>query len=409
MKFQINHIYLVVIPIIIAILLLSAFSTPKTDVEFDSTGNANIIKFSHNVHKDIAECDVCHVAVKTSKSMKDRLLPNHEICKQCHEEVNNDDKCNTCHYGEMYPTLIQHSSNNILFDHNFHLDNQKLKCEACHKGITDVDYAYKAAQPYPVMENCYSCHSDKGAATSSCEACHISTANLKPLNHQSVNFIKSHKFAAKETDANCIMCHDNNNNSCITCHTANNIITNANTPYDFYAPYLPNNFKDGIKQQQITRVHDLNYRFTHGIDQKGKTAECRSCHEIETFCGNCHSSRNSDFNMGGITPTSHFAPDFTIGRVVGSGGGKHSILARRDIESCQACHDVQGADPTCLMCHTDADGIRGTDPKTHPSGFMHNVHGDWHDSNASVCFNCHTRFPAIPGKFFCGYCHGTKG
>jgi hypothetical protein len=406
MKLQLKFIYLILLPVLLIILFLSAFSSQQ--IKDDSTGNANIIKFSHSFHKDLAECDVCHTAVKTSKSIKDRLMPNHDACKQCHEEVDKEDKCNKCHYGEMYETLIQNTSSNIIFDHSFHLENQKVKCEACHKGISDVDYAYKAIQPYPIMENCYSCHSDKGKGTSSCEACHISTVNLKPLTHQSVNFIKSHKYAAKEMNANCIMCHDANNNSCITCHAANSVNTSANTPSDFYAPYLPNNFKDGTKQQQITRVHDLNYTYTHGIDLKGKAAECQTCHETETFCGNCHSSRNSDFSLGGITPTSHFAIDFVTGRGVGTGGGKHSVLARRDIESCQACHDVQGADPICVTCHTDADGIKGTDPKTHPSGFMHNVHGDWHDSNASVCFNCHTRFPATPGQRFCGYCHGAK-
>jgi hypothetical protein len=407
MKLKIKYLYFIVLPITITILLFSAFSTSNTSADPDSTGNASIIKFSHSLHKDIAECDVCHASVKTSKSIKDRLLPNHEVCKQCHEEVDKEDQCSKCHYGEKYEPLIQHKAKNIIFDHSFHLDKQKLKCEACHKGISEVDYGYKATQPYPIMENCYSCHSDKGKATSSCEACHISTANLKPLNHQSVNFIKSHKFTAREMNANCIMCHDNNN-SCISCHAANNIISNMNTPTDFIAPYLPNNFVDGTKQQQITRVHDLNYVYTHGIDLKGKTEECQSCHETETFCGNCHSSKNSDFSMGGIVPTSHFAIDFVTGRGVGTGGGKHSILARRDIESCQSCHDVQGADPTCITCHTDADGIKGTDPKTHPSGFMHNIHGDWHDSNASVCFNCHTRFPATPGVKFCGYCHGAK-
>ena len=62
-------------------------------------------------------------------------------------------------------------------------------------------------------------------------------------------------------------------------------------------------------------------------------------------------------------------PDFTtIG--VGTGGGEHATLARRDIERCISCHDVQGADPTCITCHLDSDGIKGTNPKTHPAGFM---------------------------------------
>ena len=64
---------------------------------------------------------------------------------------------------------------------------------------------------------------------------------------------------------------------------------------------------------------------------------------------------------------------------VGSGGGDHATLAKRDTERCMACHDVNGADPTCITCHFDADGIKGTNPKTHPASFMRNDHGDWHN------------------------------
>jgi hypothetical protein len=222
MKFKIKYIYLIAFPVIVALLLFSAFSSLRLNEKQDAKGNEKIIKFSHNFHKDLAECDACHGAVKTSTNIKDRLLPNHDNCKTCHE-VDKDDQCKTCHYGDNFEPLIQHRSK-VYFNHSSHLNGQKLKCEECHKGITDVDYGFKAAQPYPIMENCYSCHNEKGPATSSCEGCHITTANLEPLSHQSVNFIKTHKFAAKESDANCVMCHDNNNNSCISCHSANNII-----------------------------------------------------------------------------------------------------------------------------------------------------------------------------------------
>jgi len=71
---------------------------------------------------------------------------------------------------------------------------------------------------------------------------------------------------------------------------------------------------------------------------------------------------------------------------------------------------VQGGDPTCITCHMDADGIRGTDPKTHPAGFMKNVEGPWHANPGAVCYDCHTDYNAHPGgvkgRNFCGYCHG---
>ena len=114
--------------------------------------------------------------------------------------------------------------------------------------------------------------------------------------------------------------------------------------------------------------------------------------------------------MGGIVPSSHLSPDFkTFG--VGSGGGDHAILARRDIEQCVSCHDVQGTDATCIVCHLDSDGIKGTNPKTHAADFNKDEHGDWHDNQGSICYNCHTsQSPSSPaGIGFCGYCHGVGG
>jgi hypothetical protein len=85
-------------------------------------------------------------------------------------------------------------------------------------------------------------------------------------------------------------------------------------------------------------------------------------------------------------------------------------MAHRDIESCISCHDVQGADPTCISCHLDNDGIKGTNAKTHPANFMMDEHGDWHDNEGSICFNCHTVIlsTAQSGNGFCGYCHGGQ-
>ena len=56
----------------------------------------------------------------------------------------------------------------------------------------------------------------------------------------------------------------------------------------------------------------------------------------------------------GQVPASHIGSGFTtLG--VGSGGGRHAELARRDIESCMTCHDARGGDPVCITCHVDAD------------------------------------------------------
>lgn len=311
----------------------------------DKKTNKDIIKFSHKVHESV-DCETCHTGVTEATNLSMRLLPVKDNCATCHD-VNDAEQCNTCHYENVQEPLIQKKSD-LIFNHKAHIEMGK-KCTDCHQGLSEVDYSFESSSAKPKMETCYTCHNDRKNATNACEACHITTANLIPADHQKTDFIKFHKFVASRPNANCVMCHDNN--SCETCHTGNKMLTETNAPNDFHQPFLPDNFIDGAKQQQITRVHDLNYRFTHGIDVKGKNAQCQTCHEVETFCVDCHASNGGDISLGGVMPSSHLSPNFV--KFPGTNGGEHAILARRDIERCIACHDVQGQDPVCITCHTN--------------------------------------------------------
>jgi len=399
---MIKNFYIIVFLVASIFLLFAAFLSQDSNL---LRSNSELIKFSHSLHNELVECSECHTSVAESTSLTDRLLPNHDSCVNCHE-VDNENECSTCHIDDNYESLIQKESE-LIYNHKIH-GLLELKCTDCHKGLDKVDYSFESSEVYPSMEICSACHNEVKIASNACESCHISTFNLLPQNHRSNDYLRSHKFLAWEVNANCMMCH--NNTTCQECHVATTGITETNLPDDFYPPYMPSNSIDGSKQQVILKVHgDFNYRYSHGIDAKGKTTECQTCHQVETFCANCHQSENRDFAMGGIVPSSHLMPDFkTIG--VGTGGGEHATLARRDLEQCVSCHDVQGADPTCIVCHLDSDGIKGTNPKTHAVNFMKDEHGDWHDNQGSICYNCHTsQSPSSPAGFgFCGYCHGAN-
>jgi hypothetical protein len=384
----------------IAFLLIGAINTLKVE---NTSSNEGKIKFSHQLHKDLLSCEDCHSSVTESVSLTNSLFPNHENCSSCHD-VEDEKECNTCHYDDNFEALSLPESG-LNFNHKLHLQNLNLKCENCHKGVDSTGYNLHASEVNPTMETCYTCHNDKSVASNACEGCHISTINLLPQNHKVANFMEMHKFTALEFNANCAMCHTEQ--SCEECHVATIGITETNTANNFYQPYYPNNFVDGAKVQAITRVHELNYRFTHGIDAKGQTVECQTCHQVETFCASCHQAEGEGIGFTGLVPASHLKPTFkTIG--VGTGGGDHADLARRDIESCISCHDVNGADPTCIMCHLDSDGIQGTNPKTHVNNFMRNEYGDWHTDMNSICYNCHTSASPNSSKTsgFCNYCHG---
>lgn len=387
------------------VVLISAsflFIASRNSTSYQSDEKEVKIKFSHSVHAELVDCKTCHNAVVQSISLNDRLFPNHDNCSSCHD-VNNENECSTCHVGDSYEPIVKEKSE-LIFNHKFHIENQNMECESCHKGLTEVDYSWQAVAANPPMENCYSCHNDKSLASNACESCHISTANLYPQNHKVARFINTHKFSAQMVGANCAMCHDNN--ICEECHIATNVITEVNLRNDFYQPYYSSNFVDGSRQQAIRRVHELNYRFTHGFDAKGKTSECQSCHQVENFCASCHAAENTDFAYSGIMPATHLKPNFfTLG--VGTGGGLHATLAKRDIERCTSCHDVNGGDAVCITCHLDSDGVKGTNPKTHIVGFMKDQKGDWHETQGSICYNCHTSAnPNSPkNSGFCNYCH----
>ena len=404
MKVKLN--YLTYFSALAIFLAFNAFQYTVGDEKTPS--NKEVIKFSHKFHIEMgAECEGCHSGALESTSLTGGLLPKMDDCAGCHDVTDND-QCTTCHYGENYQSFTEKTPG-LYFNHKFHVTEQNKKCTDCHQGLDKVEYSIESAAAFPGMENCYTCHNNQSVAANVCESCHISTVNLLPKNHETVNFFDNHKFIALNDKENCIMCHDNS--FCESCHVSTISTDAANTKDDFYTPYSPHKFIDNEKQQQITRVHDLNYRFTHGIDAKGISTECRTCHEVETFCAECHNVSGGDFALGGFVPSSHTAVNFaTIG--VGSGGGEHAILAKRDIESCASCHDTEGTDPNCIICHVDNDGIKGTNPKTHDTNFMRDEHGDWHSSQSAVCYNCHIDASASPmgtaGIGFCGYCHGSN-
>lgn len=339
---KIKYYYGILSTILIALLVFSAF-TIKSNNENPEGAK---IKFSHKLHSELADCKTCHSPIGEAKSLTERLLPLKEDCKACHD-VDDSDVCNTCHYEDVYEPLLQKKSD-LLFNHKLHL-TINIECTDCHKGINDFDKVSEVPQKNPLMETCYSCHNDKSVASNACESCHISTVNLIPQTHKVVDFKKSHKILANAKNANCIMCHDNN--SCESCHVGTSMLKSG-VGFEMNMPYSPTSFVDGATQQQITRVHDLNFRFTHGIDLKGKNAECQTCHQIEVFCIDCHNTSSGDISLGGIMPSTHLSPTFVlIGK--GSGGGEHARLARRDLERCISCHETRNSDPVCITCHTD--------------------------------------------------------
>jgi c(7)-type cytochrome triheme protein len=374
-----------------------------------ANNDSKTLKFSHKFHITEAgiACIDCHKAAATSALSSDNLRSTHDNCVGCHEDQINS----TCGYCHMDTTNIQAAPNparDIIFSHEQHTAMKGVECATCHSGLDSV--AYAGPENMPSMATCTTCHNDV-KATSTCQACHMSFTNLIPEDHLVADFKKEHKKLTRlgSLDVSCATCHTQT--FCADCHGGAALMQFGKSALMAEPSPRSSPGKDSPKQMNLQAVHSMNYRFTHGIDAKAHTTDCYSCHSAQTFCAECHAV--GDNLTPGAKPASHLAPNFTTGFAVGSGGGRHAELARRDIESCVSCHDVRGGDPVCVTCHVDPDGVKGTNPRTHPGGFMSGEgDGSWHHDPGATCYNCHTDMNARPdgvaGIGFCGYCHGTK-
>lgn len=360
---------------------------------------ASLIVFSHAEHLvDYGlQCTDCHIAATDSRTSADNILPKEETCEACHaEEVNDKAQCEKCHRAEAPRVEFANPERLIEFPHDYHLSVVQMDCENCHIGMATTDYASR--HHWPIMDDCLTCHQDETAPLE-CETCHPKVEVIRPRTH-GADWVYEHKQHHRADDMPCQKCHDDS--WCEDCHTGA-LLAQTMEPTDRVATYAPSS--RGRIAQVIARQHEPNYRFLHPLDATGKERQCQTCHEPD-YCIDCHrvEDREERFKpiWHGPLPDD---PEPWIAAGMGSGGGRHATWARRDLERCIACHDVDGADPSCLQCHVDFDGVKGTDPATHGSGFAETAgNGSFHTDPGASCYACHldTR---TEGVGFCGYCH----
>ncbi len=397
-KTQLIFLFIFILVVFSALAMLQS-----TDNYWKEDNRSIKIKFSHKFHLEQGiGCADCHTNAAGSTNSNDKLFGDHNSCSGCHQEQV-DSECGYCHIKKDEPEGFDNPIREIIFSHKQHLELEDINCETCHKNLQEVDYAN--SENMPKMADCNFCH-DNTKASNVCENCHTNFATLIPSDHLSSNFRNDHKRLVRvgAMETNCSTCHDEA--FCQQCHDGSNLVKFGKI--GLMSDFSPKTTRrDSPREFRLNFVHDLNYRFTHSIDAKSKQSDCYSCHNRETFCSECHQA-GGNITQKSFKPLWHNEPNFkTFG--VGSGGGTHAQLAKRDIESCASCHDAEGADPTCVQCHIDNDGIKGTNPKTHKSNYMKGEKGLWHETNSAVCYVCHTNPNANKDGNksgpFCNYCH----
>jgi len=156
---------------------------------------------------------------------------------------------------------------------------------------------------------------------------------------------------------------------------------------------------------RLTKVHDLNFRFTHGIAAKGKLLECQTCHDAEKFCTTCHEA-GGNVNQGAFKPASHLLAGFTTLGVAAAAVSMHDL--RNEILN-RVQHVTVRKELIPYVLHVILMLMEERNwPEDHDPVLCRTtmVLAQWSGAN---CFLCHTDSNARPGGIkgqkFCGYCH----
>jgi c(7)-type cytochrome triheme protein len=217
--------------------------------------------FSHKVHssKVEVECKVCHEPVVKGAHKDMMSMPVMKTCAgECHgDQIKSKDSsdCATCHKNVKAAGELTIDRSLPRFNHNQH-PAIKTNCIACHAGIELADKS--TTKPLPAMPVCIKCH-DNRKAPAECKTCHVNVDELKPASH-SARWLESseHGLQSRVDIAACDQCHQQS--SCDQCHR-------------------------GLRS---TRLHSVNYLFSHGIEAKTQSARCATCHDTRRFCSSCH-------------------------------------------------------------------------------------------------------------------------
>jgi len=261
-----------------------------------SKGREQTIHFDHPLHVEESglSCGDCHMGME-SLAPGGLAMPDHDVCSMCHDT---DDECGICHVNEDEPTPYRPVEG--LYEGFGHEAHSKLDCALCH-GVTTGEPSI------PVMTDCQSCHLDQSGPLE-CGECHEGKDPV-PLDHELTSWHIDHGIEASMRGDECAMCHTQN--TCDECHQGENL---------YGMPHPP------------------TWKFNHGIEAAW-SGECLSCHETRSECTECHRT---------MLPVPHpFGPAYANT----STGGAHVEDAQSFIESCLACHDVTGEEPTCARCH----------------------------------------------------------
>jgi hypothetical protein len=320
----------------------------------------------------------------------------------------------------------------IRFNHKFHVKEQGLKCDACHKAALTSASAADVLTPKPTL--CDGCHGTDHSnldrvqagddASGQCAFCHV---GHKPGDGNRVarfripapNMVFNHqKHAARNISCQqchgevqelelatrdqlprmrgCFNCHQHPDpaargdakSACDTCHIKAGSAEGGR---------LKTTFASGVMlppRWMHNAQHAPDFIQRHKYVAANDSQFCANCHK-EDFCVGCHDGR--------VRPRSIHPSDYLA---------MHATEARLAMQKCTSCHREQSF---CLQCHQRLGVARSSPLGVKEAGRFHPPQAEWSDAprrpghhayeamrNLNACVSCHIERD-------CVVCHGGQG
>jgi hypothetical protein len=189
----------------------------------------------------------------------------------------------------------------------------------------------------------------KDAKPEECRECHRASSVMD--NHGEF-FDREHRFLAQKSDANCSSCHEQS--ECVDCHKGGSLSRRSGTAST--SDNVPSSSTTSTslsrRGESMPSGHGPDFLSTHAMKAADNPQSCAGCHDSKTFCSDCH-QKAKDQNRLGVKP---HQPRYIGGGVPDPAWvATHRVEARRNLQSCQACHPAK-ADCTTSGCHVGLGG-----------------------------------------------------
>ena len=161
--------------IVLLVAVVALFAGAAGARRTPAVGPRQPLPMSHKRHiaKDM-KCRACHQGVEGEAAAS---FPTLADCMDCHKtpqgEVPSEPQVRAFATGvqDLAWVRLNRLAGHVYFSHAAHVTLGRVRCEACHRDMSQVDQAPTEADVHLDMGACVACHREGGASLD-CLACH---------------------------------------------------------------------------------------------------------------------------------------------------------------------------------------------------------------------------------------------